>query len=194
MRTCEVHGCNEPLSEPWHHLCLPHWKANRDGKLSTCPTCGVLRERALLRCPGCAPQAESAPARDDTAGAGDDAPFALPPWAWKPILIAAGTLVLLVLLPTEAVLLAVIGLMAFVLAPKRRRVSGRRRWYRETYLRTWHWRRMRTQALRIHGRRCAQCGSRTSLDVHHVRYGNLWREDPAVDLQILCRDCHDGEH
>lgn len=194
MQICEVHGCHQQLSKPGHHLCLPHWKANRDGKLSWCPECGVLRERVFAVCPRCVPQPQSSRADGDATEAASDPPFALPPWAWKPILIATGALVLLAVLPTAAVLLAVIGVMAIVLAPKRRRGGRRQRWYREVYLKTWHWRRKRNQALRVHGRRCAECGSRTSLDVHHVRYGNLWREDPGADLQVLCRECHDAKH
>lgn len=55
MRTCQVHGCKEPLSKPDHDLCLRHWKASRDGKLDECSECGGLFEPGLPHCPKCGP-------------------------------------------------------------------------------------------------------------------------------------------
>lgn len=60
MRTCQVHGCKEPLSKPEHDLCLRHWKSSRDGKLDQCAECGTLAEPGLPHCPKCGPQREGA--------------------------------------------------------------------------------------------------------------------------------------
>ncbi|MCK6460844.1 MAG: HNH endonuclease [Planctomycetes bacterium] len=112
----------------------------------------------------------------------------------KWLLIACCVFVALVVLPPDVVLLLATGLGAILVARRWPRSSRQRRWYRDVYLQSAHWRNTRHAALRIHGHRCAECGSPHSLDVHHLRYGNLWREDPARDLQVLCRDCHDEKH
>jgi hypothetical protein len=54
---CTVAGCTTPVTKPGHTLCYPHWKAQRDGKLSTCAKCDQLHPGDLC------------PSRDDSADA-----------------------------------------------------------------------------------------------------------------------------
>lgn len=61
------------------------------------------------------------------------------------------------------------------------------------YLKTPHWRRKKKEAFRHYAKRCAVCGERSRLDVHHIRYDNLGCES-IDDLMILCRGCHDVIH
>lgn len=69
----------------------------------------------------------------------------------------------------------------------------RRRAYRTLYLRSRHWRRARQAAIQRTGGKCADCGSRQRLDVHHLTYARLGHESPG-DLQVLCRYCHAERH
>jgi hypothetical protein len=68
-----------------------------------------------------------------------------------------------------------------------------RDWYRTVYLKSEHWLRLRELALALHGRECAKCHATKHLDVHHLRYREIYDVLPE-DLQILCRPCHDLEH
>jgi hypothetical protein len=70
---------------------------------------------------------------------------------------------------------------------------SRRRWYREVYLRSRHWRAVRQWALDRAGHRCEVdgCGARRRLVVHHLTYRNLGAELPG-DLQVLCRRHHEA--
>lgn len=69
---------------------------------------------------------------------------------------------------------------------------SRRRWYREVYLRSSHWRAVRLWALELAAHRCQYpgCGARRRLDVHHLTYARLGAEIPG-DLQVLCREHHE---
>lgn len=71
----------------------------------------------------------------------------------------------------------------------------RRWWYRNMYLRSTHWRDIRSVKLIKSGFRCSKCGVPMwrSLDVHHLTYKNIWHEK-LEDLQVLCRECHQKEH
>lgn len=66
------------------------------------------------------------------------------------------------------------------------------------YLRLPWWRFIRRLALRHYGEKCAVCGSRHALQVHHRVYRRagrsvLWREQMA-DLQVLCGRHHRAAH
>lgn len=63
----------------------------------------------------------------------------------------------------------------------------------ERYLQTPGWRQRRNEALRAAGWQCQRCPSRKGLQVHHKSYANIGAEQPA-DLEVLCRQCHEGEH
>ena len=64
--------------------------------------------------------------------------------------------------------------------------------YRE-YLRSDHWKQVRNQQLEKYDNRCAVCGSRDNLHVHHIDYSNLGREGNP-DLIVLCESCHRTIH
>lgn len=88
-----------------------------------------------------------------------------------------------------------------------------RRWYyRNIYLRSWHWRAFRLKALEAAEWECEYPGCNTtdthhpaigkkirtstdkvfcieSLDVHHLTYENLWHEK-LKDVTVLCRRHH----
>ena len=70
---------------------------------------------------------------------------------------------------------------------------SQRDWYRSIYLLSDHWKVLRTKALEVHGSRCAKCPATKRLDVHHLRYKNIYDVE-VEDLQVLCRKCHDKEH
>ena len=62
------------------------------------------------------------------------------------------------------------------------------------YLRTPHWKTVRSRKLNQAGYRCERCGdAKGKLEVHHVTYANLGREKMG-DLAVLCRNCHRREH
>ena len=61
------------------------------------------------------------------------------------------------------------------------------------YLASERWRQRRNRALRLALYRCATCGARRGLEVHHTTYERLGDELDA-DLQVLCRGCHLGWH
>lgn len=61
------------------------------------------------------------------------------------------------------------------------------------YLNSTDWRRRRNAALQRVGWRCERCGRKRDLNVHHKTYERLGAENPE-DLEVLCVDCHEGEH
>ena len=61
------------------------------------------------------------------------------------------------------------------------------------YLRTPHWQRVRADALKRHGHRCAVCDSKGPLEVHHRTYVRKGHELPN-DVIALCNPCHDNFH
>lgn len=70
--------------------------------------------------------------------------------------------------------------------------SARQVWYRKVYLLSEHWKGLRKMKLKINPR-CEICGVKRKLDVHHLRYKNIY--DVLVeDLQTLCRKCHKKHH
>lgn len=81
---------------------------------------------------------------------------------------------------------------AFDAWERRREAFGLR--YRDDYLRSDAWTLKRTSVLVRAGGWCEQCGARRPLEVHHLTYLRLTREDPEKDLMALCRDCHQREH
>jgi hypothetical protein len=69
-----------------------------------------------------------------------------------------------------------------------------KRWYREVYLLSDHWKALRAEALKLSTGHCADCGMfAMSLDVHHLAYRNIF-DVTTADLAALCRPCHDLRH
>jgi hypothetical protein len=62
------------------------------------------------------------------------------------------------------------------------------------YLETEHWQNTRRSALLIARYRCAECHSNDSLEVHHLHYRTLGRENVLTDLRVLCATCHERVH
>lgn len=87
---------------------------------------------------------------------------------------------------------ALLCLSAFVLLLVGLWPRNPRRWfYRNIYLHTPHWRRVRRRALENAEHTCQAWGCHWrygSLDVHHLLY-RLWQEQPN-DLAVLCRTHH----
>lgn len=63
----------------------------------------------------------------------------------------------------------------------------------EKYLQTATWRRLRKNALRRAGYKCAICGETKNLHVHHNCYPKRGMEKPH-DLCVLCKRCHNLVH
>lgn len=65
--------------------------------------------------------------------------------------------------------------------------------YRE-YLSSDHWRSLRLEAFRVHGRKCFKCPATFGLDVHHLIYRHPWTDGVVDDVRPCCRSCHEKEH
>lgn len=83
-------------------------------------------------------------------------------------------------------------------------VRGLRQMPYPDYLKTDHWRRVRSAVLITRGSKCdrqdcsaswegAYFGDQVDLHVHHLTYANRGRERYA-DLELLCSQCHAKEH
>lgn len=55
------------------------------------------------------------------------------------------------------------------------------------------WAEIRKKAFEQHGHLCQKCGVYGG-DVHHKTYIRFGGQELSEDLQILCRDCHEGFH
>lgn len=75
-----------------------------------------------------------------------------------------------------------------------KRIAPPVHWYRDTYLSSAHWRRVRVIVLQRAKGRCEHCHQTLPLDVHHLHYDSLGGENPATDLIALCRACHAKTH
>lgn len=69
----------------------------------------------------------------------------------------------------------------------------KKEWYNKVYLFSGHWRELRERALRAGDYTCAHCDKRDHLQVHHLRYRNIY-DVGLVDLLVLCGPCHKAEH
>lgn len=71
---------------------------------------------------------------------------------------------------------------------------GLRRWaYRHVYLRSRGWAEFASVVRKRQGGRCASCGRRARLEVHHRHYATLGREKRS-DVVGLCTVCHLRRH
>lgn len=78
------------------------------------------------------------------------------------------------------------------------RFNGKENWEaaqrrRKAYMESPEWREVRERKFRQVGRACENCGSVEHLQVHHLTYANLYREN-LCDLQVLCDSCHRDAH
>lgn len=65
-------------------------------------------------------------------------------------------------------------------------------WYRR-YLKSERWAAIRKRRMALDGWRCVLCGSETSLQVHHLTYEMVGREE-LDDLRTTCEPCHKDLH
>ena len=63
----------------------------------------------------------------------------------------------------------------------------------QVYLHSPTWAVRRADALERAGYVCEECGTPYGLQVHHIDYAHLGREQ-AHDLMVLCRECHQRMH
>jgi 5-methylcytosine-specific restriction endonuclease McrA len=61
------------------------------------------------------------------------------------------------------------------------------------YLRSDKWHEFRIEALRYYFNRCCFCGNTEKLNVHHINYDNLYKEE-LKDVTVLCWKCHSRHH
>lgn len=61
-----------------------------------------------------------------------------------------------------------------------------------------NWQKKRIERMRIDDYTCQGCGSKgctaNPLQVHHLTYNNIYKEDVEKDLVTLCRSCHMTVH
>ncbi len=72
--------------------------------------------------------------------------------------------------------------------------SERKVWYVQVYLASPHWKLLSKIAYSTLGRICKDCGSQKRLQLHHLSYENLWKENIQRDLVVVCADCHAKRH
>lgn len=70
--------------------------------------------------------------------------------------------------------------------------TDHREWYRDVYLKSEHWKRLRSAKLYIDPK-CQHCKTAKATDVHHVNYREIF-DVTLDDLLSLCRPCHSKEH
>lgn len=63
----------------------------------------------------------------------------------------------------------------------------------EKYLQTWHWKKVKSQALEYAEYRCMVCNLASPLHVHHRTYERRGEERPS-DVIALCEECHGKFH
>ena len=65
----------------------------------------------------------------------------------------------------------------------------------DDYLQTNVWRELRNERLIKDFHRCARCGTGINVEVHHIRYPEIWgMESVDDDLITLCSSCHTETH
>lgn len=77
-------------------------------------------------------------------------------------------------------------------AKKHRFYHVDREYYRNVYLKTDHWKKLRQQKL-LTNPVCEECGSANRVEPHHINYKSLYNVD-LTDLKTLCRVCHTKIH
>jgi len=73
------------------------------------------------------------------------------------------------------------------------RESRRKRPKYSEYINSKEWKRRRRNYFRKHRKQCEICESLVGIELHHRSYEHLGNE-PDVDLQALCRGCHENTH
>ena len=61
------------------------------------------------------------------------------------------------------------------------------------YMKSLEWQMMRKKILKRDKYTCQGCGDKTKLEVHHITYKRVGKEDTS-DLVSVCRFCHQAIH
>lgn len=61
------------------------------------------------------------------------------------------------------------------------------------YLKSEEWSKVKTKLFNLRGRKCEWCSSTEDIEVHHIHYYNLFKEE-LEDLTVLCSKCHRKLH
>lgn len=64
----------------------------------------------------------------------------------------------------------------------------------DDYLHTNVWKELRNERLRTDFYRCSRCGSAINVEVHHIKYPDVWGTEDMDDLVTLCASCHAETH
>lgn len=75
---------------------------------------------------------------------------------------------------------------------KNKRLENHKRKYYK-YLKSKEWTDIKIDLYQTRGKKCEVCGSINRIEVHHVHYKNVFKEEPE-DLILLCKNCHKKEH
>ena len=62
------------------------------------------------------------------------------------------------------------------------------------FLASKEWAVIRCDIFTVRGGKCEYCGSKRSLQIHHISYDNFGGNEEPEDLVILCSSCHMLEH
>lgn len=61
------------------------------------------------------------------------------------------------------------------------------------YLGSLFWKEKAEWIKKVKGEFCEECGSKQSLNVHHINYKSVGNEGQE-DVKVLCKECHKKEH
>lgn len=56
------------------------------------------------------------------------------------------------------------------------------------------WKRLRDYVLKRDDCKCRTCGSAFNVEIHHIKYPEVWGEEDPNDLITLCHKCHERIH
>lgn len=56
------------------------------------------------------------------------------------------------------------------------------------------WKKLRENRLKKDHFQCVECGNAFNLQVHHIRYPDIWGTETIDDLVTLCDECHKKIH
>jgi hypothetical protein len=56
------------------------------------------------------------------------------------------------------------------------------------------WQDLKSLAMWAAGNKCTSCGGTEGLELHHLHYRSLGKENPWTDVTIFCRQCHAKNH
>jgi len=65
----------------------------------------------------------------------------------------------------------------------------------DAFLRSYEWRKLRMQAIRLYGNKCLCCGAMGNIHVDHIKPRKLFPELALSldNLQVLCEECNHGK-